>query len=72
MKMTSQQTMSAIVWAIVGMVILGTGAALANPQLSGAVVALAPPEASGMASAIAVIARQGGFAVGVDFYEWRD
>lgn len=59
------QTTSAIVWAIVGMVILGTGAALANPQLSGAVLALAPPEASGMASAIAVIARQGGFAVGV-------
>ncbi len=61
----AMQTMAAIVWAIVGMLILGTGAALANPQLSGAVVALAPPEASGMASAIAVIARQGGFAVGV-------
>lgn len=61
----AMQTMSAIVWTIVGMLILGTGAALANPQLSGAVVALAPPEASGMASAIAVIARQGGFAVGV-------
>jgi EmrB/QacA subfamily drug resistance transporter len=56
---------SAVVWVFGGMVILGTGAALANPQLSGAVLALAPPEASGMASAIAVIARQGGFAIGV-------
>jgi EmrB/QacA subfamily drug resistance transporter len=61
----SVHTRPAIVWAIAGMVILGTGAALANPQLSGAVLALAPPEASGMASAIAVIARQGGFAIGV-------
>jgi hypothetical protein len=51
--------------AIVGMTILGTGAALGNPQLSGAVVASAPLEASGMASAVTAIARQGGFAVGV-------
>lgn len=59
------QTASAVVWVLGGMTVLGTGAALANPQLSGAVLALAPPEASGMASAIAVIARQGGFAIGV-------
>lgn len=56
---------SAMAWAIAGMAILGAGAALANPQLSGAVLALAPPQASGMASAIAVIARQGAFAIGV-------
>lgn len=59
------QTTSAVAWVLGGMAILGIGAALANPQLSGAVLALAPPEASGMASAIAVIARQGGFAIGV-------
>lgn len=52
-------------WVIGGMAVLGVGAALANPQLSGAVLALAPPQASGMASAIAVIARQGAFALGV-------
>ena len=59
------QATSTVAWTIAGMTILGAGAALANPQLSGAVLALAPPEASGMASAIAVIARQGGFAIGV-------
>lgn len=59
------QTTPAIVWAFVGMVTIGIGASLANPQLSGAVVTLAPPQASGMASAITVIAKQGGFALGV-------
>ncbi|MFM9924502.1 MFS transporter [Variovorax sp. H27-G14] len=63
--LAAAQTTSSVMWSIAGMVILGTGAALASPQLSGAVLALAPPEASGMASAIAVIARQGGFAIGV-------
>ncbi|WP_342361757.1 MFS transporter [Terrarubrum flagellatum] len=48
-----------------GMVMIGLGAALAHPQLSGAVVALAPPEQLGMASAITVIMRQGGFAIGI-------
>ncbi|KTS04765.1 MFS transporter permease [Methylobacterium radiotolerans] len=48
-----------------GMTLIGVGAALSHPQLSGAVIALAPPEASGMASALTVIARQTGFALGV-------
>lgn len=47
------------------MMLIGTGAALSHPQLSGAVIALAPPEIGGMASALTVIARQAGFALGV-------
>ncbi|AOO81582.1 hypothetical protein [Bosea vaviloviae] len=54
--------MPALAWAFAGMMLIGTGAALSHPQLSGA---LAPPEASGMASAVTVIARQAGFAMGV-------
>lgn len=54
-----------LTWAFAGMVLIGTGAALSHPQLSGAVMALAPPEASGMASALTVVARQTGFAMGV-------
>lgn len=50
---------------LAGMVLSGVGAALAHPQLSGAVVALAPPEQAGMASAVTVIMRQGGFALGI-------
>lgn len=56
---------SAQVWAFAGMTLIGAGAALSHPQLSGAVMALAPPEASGMASAVTVVARQAGFAIGV-------
>ncbi len=55
----------ALAWTFAGMMLIGTGAALSHPQLSGAVMALAPPEASGMASAVTVIARQAGFAMGV-------
>jgi MFS family permease len=55
----------ALVWAFAGMLLIGTGAALSHPQLSGAVIALAPPGASGMAAAVTVIARQTGFAMGV-------
>ena len=55
----------ALAWAFTGMVLIGTGAALSHPQLSGAMMALAPPEVAGMASALTVIARQTGFAVGV-------
>ncbi len=53
------------VGAFVGMALIGMGAALSHPQLSGAVIALAPPEVSGMASALTVVARQAGFALGV-------
>jgi len=55
----------ALAWAFAGMMLIGTGAALSHPQLSGAAMALAPPAASGMASAVTVIARQTGFAMGV-------
>jgi EmrB/QacA subfamily drug resistance transporter len=55
----------ALAWAFLGMTLVGTGAALSHPQLSGAAIALAPPQVSGMASAVTVIARQGGFAIGV-------
>ena len=55
----------ALGWSFGGMALIGMGAALSHPQLSGAVLALAPPEASGMASALTVVARQTGFAVGV-------
>ncbi len=50
---------------VIGMLMIGTGAAVAHPQLSGIIVALAPADAAGMASAITVVARQGGFAIGV-------
>ena len=48
-----------------GMVAIGFGVALAHPQLSGAVVALVPPDQAGMASAVTVVMRQAGFAVGI-------
>jgi MFS family permease len=50
---------------ILGMVVVGCGAALAHPQLSGAVIALVPAEQAGMASAVTVVMRQAGFAVGI-------
>lgn len=51
--------------AVIGMIAIGAGAACAHPQLSGVVVALLPADAAGMASALTVVARQGGFAIGV-------
>lgn len=56
---------SAMAGALVGMAAIGAGAALAHSQLTGAIVALAPPGAAGMASALTMVARQGGFALGV-------
>jgi MFS family permease len=50
---------------LLGMGCIGTGAALAHPQLSGAVVALVPPAQAGMASAVTVVLRQAGFAIGI-------
>jgi MFS family permease len=50
---------------VVGMLTIGVGAALANPQLSGVAIALAPPAQAGMASAVMMIVRQGGFAVSI-------
>jgi MFS family permease len=51
--------------AATGMMSIGVGAALAHPQLSGAVVALVSPDQTGMASAVTVVMRQGGFALGI-------
>lgn len=51
--------------ALVGMAVIATGAALVQSQLSGAVVTLAPPAQAGMASALTIVMRQGGFAVGI-------
>ncbi len=50
---------------LAGMVLIGIGAALAHPQLSGAMLALTPPDRAGMASAVTIVARQGGFAIGI-------
>lgn len=50
---------------ILAMIVVGLGAALAHPQLSGAVVALVPSEQAGMASAVTIVTRQAGFAVGI-------
>lgn len=54
---------SSLAWA--GMAMGGVGAALAHPQLSGAVVALAPAGEAGMAAAVTVVLRQAGFALGI-------
>ncbi|WP_171070443.1 MFS transporter [Methylobacterium terricola] len=55
----------AVALALVGMAAIGAGSALAHSQLTGAIVALAPSEAAGMASALTMVARQSGFALGV-------
>ena len=51
--------------ALLGMIVIATGAALVQSQLSGAVVTLAPPAQAGMASALTIVMRQGGFAIGI-------
>lgn len=50
---------------IAGMLAIGVGAALANPQMSGVVLALAPPTQAGMASAVTMMVRQAGFAISI-------
>jgi MFS family permease len=50
---------------IAGMLTIGIGAALANPQMSSVVLALAPPTQAGGASAVTMIVRQAGFAVSI-------
>ncbi len=51
--------------AFAGMAVIAIGAALVQSQLSGAVVTLAPPAQAGMASALTIVMRQGGFAIGI-------
>jgi MFS family permease len=55
----------ALILMLTGMALIGIGAALAHPQLSGAMLALTPPDRAGMASAVTIVARQGGFALGI-------
>src|SRR3954454_15841633 len=50
---------------ITGMLTIGVGAALANPQMSRVVLALAPSTYLGMASAVTLIVRQAGFAISI-------
>jgi len=50
---------------IAGMLAIGVGAALANPQMSSVVLALAPPTQAGMASAVTMMVRQAGFAISI-------
>ena len=53
-------------WVVlVGLAVIAIGAALVQAQLSGAVVALAPAAQAGMASALTIVMRQGGFAIGI-------
>ncbi len=61
----SETSSTRIVATVVGMLTIGVGAALANPQLSGVAIALAPPAQAGMASAVMMIVRQGGFAISI-------
>jgi MFS family permease len=50
---------------IAGMLTIGVGAALANPQMSGVALALAPPTQAGMTSAMTMIVRQAGFSLSI-------
>ena len=54
-----------LIATLAGMIIVGTGAALANPQLSAVALALAPSTQAGMASAVMMIIRQAGFAISI-------
>jgi EmrB/QacA subfamily drug resistance transporter len=51
--------------SLLGMAIAGAGAAVVHSQVSGAIVALVPREQAGAASAITIMLRQGGFALGI-------
>lgn len=50
---------------VAGMVTIGIGAALANPQISSVIFAVAPPGQTAMASAVAMIVRQAGFVISI-------
>jgi MFS family permease len=50
---------------IAGMLTIGVGAALANPQMSSVALALSPPAQAGMTSAMTVIVRQAGFSISI-------
>jgi MFS family permease len=54
-----------LIATLAGMICVGIGAALANPQLSGVALAVAPSAQAGMTSAVVIIVRQGGFAISI-------
>ena len=51
--------------AFCGIIAIGVGVALTHAQLSGAAVSLVPADLAGLASAVTVVMRQAGFAVGI-------
>ncbi|MDB4972430.1 MAG: Major Facilitator Superfamily protein [Myxococcaceae bacterium] len=51
--------------SLLGMAIAGSGTALLNPLMTSTLVGMVPREQAGAASAITVILRQGGFALGI-------
>lgn len=51
--------------SLLGMVTAGSATAMTHTQVSGAIVSLVPREQAGAASAVVVILRQGGFAIGI-------
>ena len=50
---------------IAGMLTIGVGVALANPQMGSVALALAPPAQAGMTAAMTMIVRQAGFAISI-------
>lgn len=63
--LASDGSAPALIPTFCGIVAIGVGVALAHPQLSGAAVSLVPPDLAGLASAVTVVMRQAGFAVGI-------
>lgn len=63
--LVSDGSAPALIPTFCGIVAIGVGVALAHPQLSGAAVSLVPPDLAGLASAVTVVMRQAGFAVGI-------
>jgi MFS family permease len=51
--------------SIVGMAVIGIGAALANPQLGNTAMALAPPSHTGVTAAASMIMRQAGLVISI-------
>lgn len=51
--------------SLFGMFVAGIGTAILNPQMMANIIGAAPKEQAGAASAIAILLRQGGFALGI-------
>ena len=57
-----------LIMALIGMLIAGCGTGMLNPQLTARIVGSVRREQAGAASAISVILRQGGFAIGIALF----